>query len=336
MKIGFSGHYDGPGGARSWIRAFSRYCLQKGHHVSFGPDPHVDVFCSIANISKLHELQLIKSHGIKILQRLGAIYLKYNDPRQDVLDRLNNNLKTLTSYSDTIVYQSHFSKEVLFRSIYDGHEPDGDIIYNTTNKSIFTPLGPILDRPRDKKVILAIAYWGTPHTSIQSLKILIQLAYRLRQRKDIEVWVLGQAFPRDEALVKDAALPNITHLNLHTPIDYHDIPKYLRTADMLLHLKAHEGCSNLVIEAMHTGTPLVGIHSGSLPELVDDAAQLASCTQDIDTFPHVNMDDLYAKVIHTIDHLDDYQERMLARASLFDETTLYEQYLSLIHALVHK
>ncbi len=259
------------------------------------------------------------------------IHLKKN------IDRLNENLKKLIALSDTVVYQSHFSKKVLFRSIYDGSEPDGDIIYNTTNRSIFTPYGPVIERDNPhKKLILAIAYWGSPHTSILSLKLLIRLAKLLEHRHDIELWVLGESYPSDEAMVRAANLSNITKLNLHTPVPYHLIPRYLRTADMLLHLKAHEGCSNLVVEAMHTGTPMVGIHSGSLPELVDDAALLANCPQDITKFPDVDIDDLHHKVLYTLDHLDEFSHGMFNRAIYFSEHYLYEQYLLRLKKLASK
>ena len=80
MKIGFSQNYDGPGGARSWIKSFSKYCINNGHTVSYGFDDTVDVFCSVANLSTIKQLKLLKEKNIKILQRLGAIYLPYNHP----------------------------------------------------------------------------------------------------------------------------------------------------------------------------------------------------------------------------------------------------------------
>ena len=68
MKIGFSQNYDGPGGARSWIKSFSKYCINNGHTVSYGFDDTVDVFCSVANLSTIKQLKLLKEKNIKILQ----------------------------------------------------------------------------------------------------------------------------------------------------------------------------------------------------------------------------------------------------------------------------
>lgn len=328
MKIGFSQHYAGPGGARTWIKGFSEYCEAHGHLVSFGPHPNVDVFCSVANLSTPKELSTLKSHHIKILQRLGAIYLVYNHPNPLLIQNKNNELKEIMSYADHYVYQSQFSKHSLFGSLYNNQEPDGDIIYNCADSRLFTSIGPRLDRPKDKKVILAAAYWGTPHTATHSISILTQVIEHFLPYKDIEFWVLGRAFPPDEQRLKEANYPNVTKLDLLNPIDYALMPSMLRTVDMVLHLKAHEGCSNMVIETMHTGTPLVGLSSGSLPELVGDAALLANCTTNIDSFPQVDLEDLISKIQFTLDNTSSLKEKMLTRAQQFTSDTTYQKYLS--------
>ncbi|MGL4799240.1 MAG: glycosyltransferase [Cellulosilyticaceae bacterium] len=328
MKIGFSQHYDGPGGARSWIKGFSHYCIHQGHTVSYGYDPTVDVFCSVANLSTPLELQSLKDKNIKILQRLGAIYLPYNHPNAQVIQNKNNELKTLIDFADAIVYQSHFSKEYLFRSIYNQHEPDGEIIYNCADDSLFHPYGNKLSRPTDKKVILAAAYWGTPHTATHSMDILMQVIKHYEYRNDLTFWVLGRAFPPHEQMLRDAHFKNISWLDLLHPIDRTMMPDLLRTVDMVLHLKAHEGCSNMVIETLHTGTPLVGLHSGSLPELIGDSALLASCSQPLQTFPTVDLQDLIQKIDRTLEQQGSISATMLSRAKNFTPSMTYERYLN--------
>ncbi|PKM94212.1 MAG: hypothetical protein CVU84_12175 [Firmicutes bacterium HGW-Firmicutes-1] len=333
MKIGFSADFDGPGGARSWIKTFSNYCKHKGHDISYGLDLNVDVFCSVANISTVSDLKQLKERGIKILQRLGAIYLYYDHPSKVLIDRKNDLLKELTSYADAIVYQSKFSKEILFRSIYNGKEPDGDIIYNSTDASAFSRYGYKFSRSQDKILILAIAHWGTPHTSAKLIEIFLNIAKRFQGIDDVEFWVLGRATSQDEMFIKNANLSNISVINLTTPIDYNLMPYYLRTADLVLHLKANEGCSNLVIECIHTATPLVGLNTGSLPELVGDAALLAECTTDIEGFPDVNIDNLFNNIVITLIKRDYYQEKMHDRTKFFTLEETYEKYLNKLKKL---
>ena len=105
------------------------------------------------------------------------------------------------------------------------------------------------------------------------------------------------------------------------------MPTLLRTSDMVLHLKAHEGCSNSVIETICTGKPLVGINSGSLPELVSDAALLCDCDNNIKTFPNVDIDDLINKINTTLSDLPYYSNLMLNRMSNFTEDKTYAIYL---------
>lgn len=330
MKIGFSANSDGPGGARSWINTFSNYCKDKGHEIRYGFDLDVDVFCSVANMSTVEELKQLKRHGIKILQRLGAIYLYYDHPSKDLIDNKNKILRELTYYANLIVYQSKFSKEVLFRKIYNGNEPDGEIIYNSTDALTFKPNGNKIDRPLQKIVILAIAYWGTPHTSAKSIDLFLNVAQRFIELDNIEFWLLGSANAQNEALIRSYNLPNITEINLSTPIPYNMMPNYLRAADLVLHLKTNEGCSNLVIECIHTATPLVGLNTGSLPELVGDAALLAECTESIDEFPTVNMDQLINNIITTLTKRDAFKQKMYERAQFFTVEQTYDKYLDLL------
>lgn len=336
MKIGFSQNYTGPGGARSWIKGFSEFCIDKGHSVVYGFDTSVDVFCSVANLSKLKELQILKENNIKILQRLGAIYLPYNHPNSALINLKNTELKNLISCADSIVYQSKFSKEVLFRSIYDGNEPDGDIIYNSADANIFTPLGDKIPKSNNKKVILAVAYWGTPHTAQESIDLLKNIIKYYENREDIEFWVLGRAFEPQELMLRSSNLSNIGKLDLLNPIRLRDMPQLLRSADIILHLKAHEGCSNSVIEAMNVGTPLVGINSGSLPELVADSALLCNCSSDISNFPIVDFQDLINKIDLTLENIPQFSNRMLERGKNFSYENTYSLYLDKLLSLYNQ
>lgn len=334
MKIGFSTNYIGAGGARTWIRNFSEFCMSNNLDVSFGCIPCVDLFVSVANLSTIDQLEIIKKNNIKILQRLGAIYLPYNELTHTKITAGNNNLKNIISYSDSIIYQSRFSKSILFGSIYDGKEPDGHIIYNSVNPHLFSPEGSTFKRPEDKTLLLCIAYWGTYHTAKKTIDLLTQTAQSLTYRKDIIFWVLGLAYPDLEEELLTAKLSNITKINLHTAIDYRVMPAYLRTADMVLHLKVNEGCSNLIIESMHTGTPVVGLNSGSLPELVGDAALLAACSNDLYSFPHIDISDLCQHIITTADHLNHYKKKILDRASLFSYKNTNEKYMNIMNRLL--
>lgn len=329
MKIGFSPHNDGPGGARSWIKSFSEYCINNGHTVTYDFTDKVDVFCSVADISKPDELDYIKKNNIKILQRLGAIFLPYNHPNQVIINSRNEITKKLIEYADDIVYQSKFSKECLFRSIYNDKEPIGDIIYNSANNHIFSPVGCRVPRPNNKKIILAIAYWGTPHTATNSIKILMNVIDHYENRNDIEFWILGRAFPIHEKMISDASFKNVKKLDLLNPIPRDNMPDLLRTPDMILHLKAHEACPNFVIETMFTGTPIVGINSGSLPEILGDSIPLANCIdENLENFPIVDLDDLINKINMTLENYSYYSHLLLEKSKSFLPEFTYKIFLN--------
>ncbi|GKX30824.1 hypothetical protein SH1V18_33040 [Vallitalea longa] len=335
MIIGLSKKPIGRGGAISWISAFSKYCINSGHQVKYDYTEDIDVFCSVANFNTPEELKYLKDKNIRILQRVGAIFLDYNYDRKSIIKEGNNKLRRLISYADHLVYQSKFSKNVLFGSLYNGKEPDGDIIYNCTNSKMFHPNVRTLRKRNGKKTILTSAYWGSPKTALDSIKLLIETARRLLCHPEIEFWVMGLAYPEVDAYIRKANLCNITKLNILQPLPRKIMPNYIKTADMVLHLKAHEGCSNAVIETMNVGTPLVGLQSGSLPELLGNAALLAECTSDIRQFPKVSIDDLVNKILLTLDSADEYGSRMQKRATLYTEENQFNQYITILENLYH-
>lgn len=341
MIIGFP-YYDGPGGARTWTKSFSNYCKDKGYDIVYGYDKDMDVYCSVATLTPLEGLRHIKERNIKILQRLGAIYIPYQIGEK-LAGQRNQRLREIVSYADRVVYQSRFSKEVLFRSIYEGHEPNGEIIYNSTNPDLFRGKrnhyfkNMFYRSANQKKVILTIAYWGYPKAAEQSFNWLSEIIEGFEDRDDVEFWILGKGYPNNEELVRNKAFKNVVHLKLDEPVPYELIPRYLEEADVFLHLKFHEGCSNMVIESLHMGTPVVGIESGSLTELVGNGGRLVKCERnDILDFPKVkNMSDLITSINDVLENGTRYKREALKRSKKFSWENTYNRYLKLLEELYY-
>lgn len=331
MKIGFPIEVSGPGGIRSWLKTFNEYCILKGHEVSFSHDSDVDAFITFANCSSKEQLHQLKKKGAKIIYRMDGIFFKYLEKEVTLA---NNHIIDGIKCADKVIYQSYFAKHAT-SLLFDGKDVPGDIIYNGANPELFKPNGEILPKPKNKRIVLSIAYWGTPLMAEHSINSIIATARELLSDKNIEFWILGEAYPQTEELIKKANLKNITRYDLKTPIKHDEMPKFIRTSDIILHTRPNDACSNLIIEAMNIGIPVVGLNSGSTPELLGDAGLMASCKPSYEEFPTIDTKDMANKIQMTFKQYDLFKNKIRKRSELFTHKLMCQKYLELIEILTN-
>ncbi len=222
----------------------------------------------------------------------------------------------------------------MVKKLIPGTELPGIIIYNGADTTLFTPKGPKLGRPQNKKVILSIAYWGTPLFAMNSLTMVRDIAREFVDNSNIEFWVLGKTETKiDDSFLRE--LPNITRVDLTRPIRREDMHLYLRTADLVLHTRSNDACSNLIIEAMNVGTPVVGLNSGSTPELLADAGLMGECKPSLDSFPILNVPDICDKIEQTFDSYKSYRKKVKKRSKLFTQKIMCKKYLKHLELLLN-
>ena len=295
MKIGLPFGVEGLGGIRSWVKVFSEYCLNKGHQVSFNHDEDVDVFITIANSSRYEELIRLKRNGAKIIHRIDGLFFDYHLFSHESSDHFNELLAKNMNLADLIVCQSKFTDE-LVTYLLEG----------------------------SKKMILSIAYWGVPLMADFSINTIINVAKLL---PEYEFWILGLAYPKNEQMIKEAKLGNITKVNLSKAVPRENMPQYLRSADLVLHSRPHDACSNLILEAMSVNIPIVGLESGSTAELLGDAGLRGECIGDFKKLPIVNCEDLAEKIRKTFENYDYYKSEIAERSKLFSNKIMCENYI---------
>ncbi|MCT4686658.1 glycosyltransferase family 4 protein [Vallitalea sp.] len=333
MKIGFPVEPEGKGGTRTWVKAFSNYCVSKGHQVYFTKDEEVDVFITLAFYTTPEELKRMKQRNTKILYRMDGIYYNYLIDNRTTI-RLNGLIADSMKLADRIIYQSDFSKNMASQ-LFNGQELPGVIIYNGADTNVFKEKGKILPKPKDKKIILSIAYWGPELMAEYSIRNIINIAKELSDRKDIEFWVLGEAYPFVEERIKKAGLDNITRYNLRTPIPRGRMPDYIRTSDIILHTRPNDACSNLIIEAMNVGKPIVGLDLGSTPELLGDAGLRGECEPSFEHFPIINIESMASQLLKTFDNYEYYKEKIKERSKRFTLEQMCKKYFIEINNLVN-
>ena len=333
MRIGFPIEAEGMGGTRTWIKNFSNYCKSKGHQVYFSHDSITDVFITLAYYSKPEQLIELRKRGTKILYRMDGIYYDFLASKK--LTKKNNKLiATSMKLSNKIIYQSNFSK-LMASQLFNGHVLPGEVIYNGADTSLFKQDGKILNRPKDKKIILSIAYWGTPPMASYSIKTILRIAKLLSYRDDLEFWILGYAYNEQQELVEKSNLNNITRYNLRESIPREKMPEYIRTADLILHTRPNDACSNLIIEAMNVGKPIVGLNLGSTPELLGDAGLRGDCEPSFQHFPSVDINSMADKIVKTFDNYDYYKKKIIERSKDYTLENMCDNYFTVINKVLN-
>lgn len=122
----------------------------------------------------------------------------------------------------------------------------------------------MISLPRDKKVILFGAMNATSDRR-KGFSLLSQALYQM-QSKDVELAVFGTRRPQDEP---DFGFP--THY-LGRIYDDYFLPIVYSAADVLVVPSLQENLSNVVMEGLACGTPVVGFNVGGNPDMIDHGA----------------------------------------------------------------
>lgn len=335
MKVAFPGNerrrpcpwVETMGGAGAWIDLFQRYLKSRGHEVTGDWKDEYDILVNIADRITLQDLKSLRAQGRKILYRMDGLYWEYLWPDSNFEEK-NEGLKQALLNADQIVFQSNFVKSIVrkrWKCI-----PEGVVIPNAADPEYFFPTGPVIPRTQERfRVICANS--GHP---LLSTWIITQLEKIMRTSSwlPLEFWLLGKVPEQAVGLVQK--LPQgITFRELGL-VPHSVIGEYLRSADLLLHLRPNDPCPNLVIEAMSCGTPILALESGSIPELLGEAGVLVCCENSLEKFPEINCIEVYQKLIQVIQRKDHYRPAVLERALKFSWDSMGARYLQELERLM--
>ena len=212
------------------------------------------------------------------------------------------------------------------------------VVYNGIDTDVFSPsdaVGCVENR------LLAVISRDTP---VKGLSYLLEALALLRQKRDLELVVVGKTLGdgATERIIHRLGIGG--HVSFTDQIDTTELVRQYRLATVVVIPSTYEGFGLPAAEAMACGTPVVSTTAGALPEVVGDAGILV---------PPANVTALAEAISGLFDdpdkrsHLSEMGQKRIAKTfnwrntarhtvDVYSEAVDYSRYLrsqSTVHAL---
>lgn len=181
---------------------------------------------------------------------------------------VNKEMSRLARLADFIIYQSDFCKQSAEKYLLVSETKPSAILLNPVDLETFAPSS---NPPPFSRVRLLTA--GT-HNQAERVTLPVEALSILRKR-GLEAqltiagelrWKNAQTELRD--LLEQRSLAR--YVEIKPSFSQEEAAKMLREHHVLLHMKYHDPCPTMVIEALASGIPVIGSVSGGMPQLVGD------------------------------------------------------------------
>ncbi len=171
--------------------------------------------------------------------------------------------------ADGIVFQSEFSRRITQRFV-TATQP-GIVIYNGVDPNAFRPEGERSTIRQPERLNVLVSHSFRPyHRLHDSMRILA----RLRQSSGLRPFLHilggddGVSFAYAQSIADELGLQAGIDYQFHGKLPHTELASVYRACDLMLNLSYWDACPNVVIEALMTGLPVVGVNYGGVAELV--------------------------------------------------------------------
>lgn len=254
MKVHFVYKFqNGPwGGGNQFLKAL-RDALECTNNLATNAED-ADVILFNAHQHAASVIGLRNSFPNKIFaHRMDGLYKLYNTPtdkRQDVSIKLNE------IAADCTIFQNEWSRQGYIKDNLKTDKPYA-IISNAPDKELFHSN---YKKSKSDKIRLVCTSW-----SINKNKGFDYYKY-LDNNLDFNKYSF--TYIGNDPKIK---FKNIKKIG---PLDSTALAKELREYDIFITASKYECCSNSLLEALSTGLPAVGLHSGGTPEIINKGGEL--------------------------------------------------------------
>lgn len=210
-------------------------------------------------------LAVCKSKGVKVVWNQNGV--AYPAWAPETYKYINKPLAEGLRLADWVIYQSGFCKESADK--YLGvREENFSILYNSVDTVLFSPL-----KQHRVSSPLCLLVMGSHEQAPRVMLALESLAVIRKKGFNAHLTIAGRL---NWHRAKREVAEGICRLHLDSYVSIigaylqQEAPRLYCGAHILLHLKYADPCPSVVIESMACGTPVVGLNSGGVPELLAD------------------------------------------------------------------
>ena len=203
---------------------------------------------------------------------------KQRNPNLLVIHRLDGPFRSVRGYSD---YADHAIAKL------NPLVADGTVFQSHWSKKECLKLG--LREPLESRIISNAPQQGlfswSSGQKIASEKIrLVSTSWSSNKNKGFDVysWLDNNLdWTKYEMTFFGNTPVNFRNIQVREPLTTRELARELRLYDLFVAPSRNESCSNAIIEALHSGLPVIGFNGGGTPELVGDGGVLFNSPSEI-------------------------------------------------------
>jgi glycosyltransferase involved in cell wall biosynthesis len=192
---------------------------------------------------------------------------------------VNRGMARLRRRADYVVYQSEFCERSANAWLGHVYAPS-EVLYNPVDTAVFRPAETPPSFSEGWRLLAA----GTHYQPFRVIRALETLRALLDAGHRAQLTVAGEMrWPDAEAQVQEAIrrLQLSERVTLRPAFSQSEAVGLYQSAHVLLHLKYHDPCPTVAIEALSCGVPVVATRSGGMPELVgEESGELLQVSTD--------------------------------------------------------
>ena len=261
------------GGMASFRAKFEAGLRKRGIDVTHDPDDEAEAILVIGGTRHLLPLWRAKRRGLRVVQRLDGVNwvqrVRWSGVRYTLRAEYGNALLPFirNRIANRVIYQSEFIRN-WWEDWYGVARAPAQVILNGVDLDTYTPAGQnaVLSQPPYRILVVEGSLAGGLD---MGLRAAVQLAEILSTTFPIKLTVAGRVDEHTKARFEQGSKFPIEFLGV---IQHEQIPELMRSSHLLFSAEINPPCPNSVIEALACGLPVVGFDTGSLRELVGDAA----------------------------------------------------------------